>query len=225
MKNKILILAIVLLVALLAAWPTGAMPPLTNFTDHVHIQAVGGTATPALRVNQNGSGKIVEFSDGGTPVFSINNGGGIVASSILTQGAVITNLVVSAPTAVGTATPAAVIDNAGVSNLLEVRDAATPVFTVGQGGAVTGLVLQYGTAGQKLVCSSSTITGSGSVAHGLATPAAQWCAMNGAATGDGFGCSALNGSGLVTVSVWSNAATPAAATTPIAVNWCVIGTP
>lgn len=43
----------------------------------------------------------------------------------------------AAPTAVGTATPAAIIDSLGVSNLFEVRDAATPVFVVADGGLVT----------------------------------------------------------------------------------------
>jgi len=45
-------------------------------------------------------------------------------------------LIVAAPTAIATATPAAVIDNDGVSNILEVRDAATPVFTVRDGGTL-----------------------------------------------------------------------------------------
>jgi hypothetical protein len=39
----------------------------------------------------------------------------------------LSGLKVAAPTAVGTSTPAAVIDSLGVSNILEVRDAATPV--------------------------------------------------------------------------------------------------
>lgn len=43
----------------------------------------------------------------------------------------------AAPTAVGTATPAAIIDSLGVSNLFEVRDAATPVFTIADGGLAT----------------------------------------------------------------------------------------
>lgn len=43
----------------------------------------------------------------------------------------------AAPTAIGTATPAMIVDSLGVSNLFEVRDAATPVFTVNDGGAVS----------------------------------------------------------------------------------------
>lgn len=41
----------------------------------IHISDSNPTAVPALKVNQNGAGKIVEFLDGGTPVFSVNNGG------------------------------------------------------------------------------------------------------------------------------------------------------
>ena len=43
----------------------------------------------------------------------------------------------AAPTAIGTATPALMADSLGVSNLFEIRDAATPVFTVADGGNVT----------------------------------------------------------------------------------------
>lgn len=51
-------------------------------------------------------------------------------------------LSVTGPTAVATATPAAVVNNLGAANnAFEVRDAATPVFVVGQAGAVAaGLV-------------------------------------------------------------------------------------
>ena len=45
--------------------------------------------------------------------------------------------VISAPTALPTGTPALVVDSAGVGNAFEVRDAATPVFYVSDGGAVT----------------------------------------------------------------------------------------
>lgn len=34
-----------------------------------------------------------------------------------------------------------------------------------------------------------------------------------------------NASKTVTAKVWNTALTPAAATTPVAVDWCVIGTP
>lgn len=189
--------------AIYVVMPVDARPKLgvSNF-DSIHLRDTGPTAQPVLRVDQLGAGKIVEFMDGGTPVFSINNGGGIVASSILTQGAVITNLVVSAPTAVGTATPAAVIDNAGVSVLLDVRDSATPVFTIGQGGAVTGKVLAYPTPGTGMRCGTSTITDTVSytaTVTAITTPVWANCSLQ-EISGDAAACGAVT-------------------------NWCVGGTP
>jgi len=43
---------------------------------------------------------------------------------------------VAVPTAVATATPGLMVDSSGVSNIFEVRDAATPVFAINDGGAV-----------------------------------------------------------------------------------------
>lgn len=49
----------------------------------IHITDSNPTAVPALKVNQNGAGKIFEALDGGTPVFSINNGGSVTGGKIL----------------------------------------------------------------------------------------------------------------------------------------------
>jgi hypothetical protein len=43
--------------------------------DSLHLSDTGGTATPALRVNQDGTGKIIELLDASTPVWAINDGG------------------------------------------------------------------------------------------------------------------------------------------------------
>jgi hypothetical protein len=286
MKLKLGLLFI-LSVILVAFVPVLAV---TNF-GAVHIQDANPTAIPALRVNQQGAGKIVEFSDGGTPVFSINNGGGIVASTILTQGATLNNLIVgqptaattatpaalidslaagsnllevrdaatpvftinnggawsstgagthsggqtvnnwgkiAAPTAIATATPAMVVDSLGVSTIFEVRDAATPVFTVNNGGTITGLVLQYGTAGQRVYCNASTFTGTlalTSSTTAIATPVVPWCSLNQDPTGASQTCSTINASGVVTVSVWTSNATPTASEEGAAVSYCIIGTP
>lgn len=58
----------------------------------------------------------------------------------------LSGLDVAAPTVVATAIPAAVVDSLGVSNLFEVRDAATPVWAINDGGAVvqTGNTTQTG---------------------------------------------------------------------------------
>lgn len=291
---KFSVLAFLLIGALVVMYistPANARPSLgiTNF-DSVHLRDTGPTAQPVLKVDQLGAGKIVEFLDGGTPVFSINNGGGIVASSILTQGAVITNLVVSAPTAVGTATPAAVINNDGVSNLLEIRDSSTPVFTVGQGGvwsstgagthsggqsvspnlvvsaptaiatatpglyvnnagahnslviaknatpnftvgntgAVTGLVLRYATAGQQLVTGTTLVTGTATASHGLTTVTFCIASMGEdptAGAGDGAMVTTSVSANVCTLKVWQDDFVTAASEVDVDVHWLVVGTP
>ncbi len=98
------------------------------------------TATPGLAINSLAAGaKLLEVSDSATPVFSILNGGAVVqvGARTATGGDTVNNWAkVAAPTAVATATPAMVIDSLALGNILEVRDAATPVFTVNDGGAV-----------------------------------------------------------------------------------------
>ena len=71
-----------------------------------------------------------------------------------------TGLHVAAPTVVATATPALMVDSAGVSRLFEVRDAATPVFSVNNGGSVTRV-------GNDALTGNLTITGAASVSSNL----------------------------------------------------------
>jgi hypothetical protein len=133
---------------------------------------------------------------------------------------------ITAPTAVTTAVPALAINNLGAGNdALVVAKAATPVFKVSNTGVVTGKVLQYATAGQKIVCSSATITGTGTLPTGLATPQVVIASLAQDATGNGARLSTTNASATVTAKIWSSALTPAPATTPVTVNWCVIGQP
>jgi len=66
-------LAVILLV--LAGCYDVQVMGVTNLGS-LHLADSGGTATPVLSVNQTGAGKVVEFSDGGTPVFGIRDGGG-----------------------------------------------------------------------------------------------------------------------------------------------------
>jgi len=47
---------------------------VTNL-DSLHLSDTGATATPVLMVNQDGTGRIAEFQDAGTPVFAIEDGG------------------------------------------------------------------------------------------------------------------------------------------------------
>ena len=77
------------------------------------------------------------------PIPPIPEATDIGAQGVSGQVSSLTGLQVAAPTVIATATPALMVDSLGVSNHFEVRDAATPVFTVGDGGAVTlqGLLL------------------------------------------------------------------------------------
>ena len=63
----------------------------------------------------------------------------------------------AAPTAVGTATPALMTDSLGVSNLFEIRDAATPVWYAADGGNVTHTG-NYALTGDHAVSGLLTVT-------------------------------------------------------------------
>ena len=100
---------------------------------------------------------------------------------------------------------------------------------VSVGGALkvgaTPVALQVGAlAGKAIICGSTTITGTGALPHGLATPSFVTLGLAQDVTGNGGHLSFANASGTVTVKAWSSALTPVAATTPVAVNWCVNGT-
>lgn len=74
----LILVAMVVFLIILTAIPAQSRPPLgvTNF-DSIHLRDTGPTAQPVLKVDQLGAGKVVEFMDGGTPVWSINNGGAV----------------------------------------------------------------------------------------------------------------------------------------------------
>lgn len=103
------------------------------------------------------------------------------------------------------------------------------VFTTSVGIAGTPVVA-YATpnisGGLYEVCGSTNISTTGTIVlpHGLATPSYVVVTMAQDATGDGARVSTTNISATVTVKGWNTALTPAANTTPIAINYCVIGT-
>lgn len=109
---------------------------LAKFT----VPTAVGTATPAVLIDNQGSvANSLEVRKNATPVFYVDVDGNVTYTGMTSAGGLISAAVgVAAPTAVGTATPAFYVDSLGVSNLFEVRDAATPVFSVANGGAVTG---------------------------------------------------------------------------------------
>jgi len=131
LKNKKYLILFVLALLLLAAIPLSRP---TRFSALSATCTDCTTATPVGEFdNSDGTNDILVLRDNGTPVWTLNDGGDVVASGGQSG---LENLVVSAPTAIGTATPAALINSAGgVSNLLEVRDSSTPVFTINDGGA------------------------------------------------------------------------------------------
>jgi hypothetical protein len=98
------------------------------------------STTPALMVNNLGVSNILELRDSATPVAYVADGGNwTITGDIAETGdlSVTGQGYVAAPTAVATATPALFVNSAGVSNLFEVRDAATPVFYIEDGGNIT----------------------------------------------------------------------------------------
>jgi len=213
-------LYIALLVALLA------MLALSG----AYAQGAGVQDLKALRV-ENWINVGTDLSVGGNSSITGNEtvGGTLGVTGVLSAAGFANSnyLSVSAPTAIASATPAIRINNLGAGNdAVSVEKASTPVFKIGNSGAVTGKVLQYNAAsGQAQICGTTTITGTGTLAHGLATPSYVQVSLGQDATGDGATLSFTNASKTVTAKVWNTALTPAAATTPVAVDWCVIGTP
>jgi hypothetical protein len=118
----------------------GVSGGVSDFTGiRVSVPTAQTTATPAVLIDSNSPANLFEIRDAGTPVWTVNDGGAIVSAfaSGESGSSTFNNWIkVAAPTAIATATPAAVIDSLGVSNILEVRDGTTAVFTINDGGAV-----------------------------------------------------------------------------------------
>lgn len=143
---------------------------------------------------------------------------------------------VSAPTAIASATPAAVINSAGVSNLLELRKNATPVFSVNGSGnsTIAGSLTVSGAIngvkcykGQQSVLGAATAIPATLTAAGISTPT--WADQSfAAAPGDTYWQSYhTNSAGVVTFGVYqqllSGTVTPQAATTTVALDYEVCG--
>jgi hypothetical protein len=198
-----------------------------------------GTPVPSLGSSPGGSRSLTGV---GTNLTSLSvSGNGTIGGDLTVTGAVSANGSITdngylgmttikiAPTPATTATPALLINNSSVgSDSLVVNNwvtAATPVFKVGKTGTVNGYVLQYGSTGQKVVCNETTITGTGTLATGLATPSVVTLGMGADANYDHNRLSFTNAAATVTVKIWNGAATPAAAATGVPVDWCAVGKP
>jgi hypothetical protein len=92
-------------------------------------------------------------------------------------------------------------------------------------GAVTGKVLRYPTPGIQEICGTSNVTTTTTISHGLATPSYVVVSIGQDASADGSLVTYTNSAGVVTLKGWNRAAVPTPVTTPVAVSWCVIGTP
>ncbi len=120
------------------------------------------------------------------------------------------------------AAPAGPTFNAqGVTNF----DSLTLGSNLTVGGTVSGKVLQYPTPARKMVCGESSITGTGTIAHGLSTPEYVTANLATDSTGAIHHVSTTNASATVTLKVWTSALTPAASGSAANVDWCVVGVP
>jgi hypothetical protein len=91
----------------------------------------------------------------------------------------------------------------------------------------TPVALQIGAlaASNVITCNTATITGTGVLATGLATPSAVTLSLGQDVTGDCARLSFTNATGVVTAKCWTAALTPVAAATPAVVQWCALGKP
>lgn len=169
-----------------------------TFSTAIAVNAVTGpltitgptavaTATPAAIVNNLGAANTsFEVRDSATPVFVVGQAGVWTASGVGTLAGYTSSASanVTAPTAVATATPAFMVDSSGAGNvLLEVRDSATPVFRVLNGGAVNSLaalLVKDADYSVTVADSGSTIKASGAITLTLPGAAAglQYCIVN-----------------------------------------------
>lgn len=94
------------------------------------------TNTPVFYVNSasGNTANLMEARVANTPVWQMDASGNINRTGSMTG----SNYVkISAPTAIASATPAFVVDTAGVSNVIDARKNATPVFQVNGAGNTT----------------------------------------------------------------------------------------
>lgn len=96
---------------------------------------------------------------------------------------------------------------------------------VGDSLTVNSLYPLLNGSDQKIVCGSTTITGTGAIPHTLATPSVVLLSLAADMTGKNAHLTFANASATVTAKVWNTALTPAASDEGVSVQWCVIGTP
>lgn len=204
-KNQMRVLTVIALLALVLA-VVPLITPLVSPAPDAGSAVRGGQSNasvffPNKDKMEVGSGGSVQF-DSGSNVY-------------ITPGATV-QIPSYAVTAIPTSTPV----NGQVISPTAVIVNGTPAFWVTPIPTATPNV----SGGLYTVCGSTTITGTGTIAHGLATPAYVSAGLAQDATGDAARVSWTNSSATVTIKVWNSALTPAPNQTGAAVDWCVKGT-
>ena len=176
-------------------------------------------------------------TEAGTPVARLS-GSAINAASLkvgATAVALVSGSAITGTSLSVNSTPVALLSGSTI-NATALSVGATPVAlltgstldetAISVGGTPVALQVGALAAGQRIVCGSTTITGTGTIPHGLSTPSAVMYSLAQDTTADGADLSHTNASAVVTIKVWSNITVPVtAATTPVAVDWCVNGKP
>lgn len=192
------------------------------------------TATPVFVIDSTGArGNLLELRKNATPVFSVNNDGSATYTGFSSGGGLVNApAAVAAPTAVGTATPAFYVNNAGVSNVFEARKNATPVVQIDGSGNLTasggitysglrplGLANAY-----KAVAGTATFTTTQTVSHGLGAVTAAYCTQStDAASNEEAYCTANISGTTVTLKSWK--VDGSAGDSEVTCSYLVIGTP
>lgn len=210
--------ALLLLVLLLAgcvpapqpAQPAGGIGLFNDNTVFQHDLAVGGDLTVTGDIT-GGSFVPSEFSsatdlyaDTGTFTTTLKLAGTAVAR--------VSGDAINASSVKVALTPVALLSGSAIDTL-SLKVGATPVVV--QVGALA--------AGAKIICGTTTITGTGVLPTTLATPQYVNLSLAADVTGNCQSLSYTNASATVTAKCFNSALTPAPATTPVAVNWCAIG--
>lgn len=222
--------------------PTNATKGTRPAVDRVQLLGPTPITTPssldALSLTSDlavgGNGTVA----GTLGVTGVTTTGGIVNSGGTTN----TNYwSVSAPTAIASATPAARINSLGANNdLLVVEKASTPVFKVGNGGAVTMTgnltvsgVISQGASAQKCITGQQSYIGSATVipatltAAGITTPFPAIGSINQGPNNNVNLLSSTSTSGVVTLNAWQAilgaTLTPVASTTTVAETYTICG--
>jgi hypothetical protein len=255
------VVAIVAVIALIAIAACQAPPATPTGTVHVVLDnayeigasgdgpasAAGDTNLTNLVTSGNvtvGGGLTVTGGVTGTNVLTTGNQN-VAGIKTFTTPPVITGLTgplkVTGPTAVTTATPATVIDNTGAGNVtLSVRDAATPIFEILNGGAATfsgavdiagnpsygaldlrpvgnaanGKIYEFGVTG--------VVTGTVITPVAITTVTAYGCQVNSPAVASAWSCGTSLSGRALTIRSYEIDATPVA-TPAKSMSWWIAG--